>query len=111
MLVPFVVMVVVGVVVVGVVVVGVVVVGVVVIAVVVIVVMVAVVVIVVGVLVLFSLTHHECTIDGIVLLVDDLDVFQQPVERLGLADLGDQVGDCVILLVRLAHLGRLLADL
>jgi len=55
-----------------------VVVGVVVIAVVVIVVMVAVVVIVVGVLVLFSLTHHECTIDGIALLVNDLDVFQQP---------------------------------
>src|SRR3954465_4625825 len=63
------------------------------------------------VIVLFSFTHHEGAIDGIALLVDDLDVFEQPVERLGLADLGDQVGDSVVLLVGLAHLGRLLADL
>src|SRR3954465_2424258 len=67
--------------------------------------------VVVIVVVLFSFTHHEGAIDGIALLVDDLDVFEQPVERLGLADLGDQVGDRVVLLVGLANLGRLLADL
>src|SRR3954470_11598993 len=69
------------------------------------------VIVVVVVIVLFSFTHHEGAIDGIALLVDDLDVFEQPVERLGLADLGDEVGDRVVLLVGLANLGRLLADL
>src|SRR3954467_6096651 len=74
-------------------------------------VVVVVVVIAVVVIVLFSLTHHEGAIDGIALLVDDLDVFEQPVERLRLADLGDEIGDRVVLLVGLANLGRLLADL
>src|SRR3954447_9459456 len=75
------------------------------------VIVVVVVIVIVIVIVLFSFTHHEGAIDGIALLVDDLDVFEQPVERLGLADLGDQVGDRVVLLVGLANLGRLLADL
>src|SRR3954469_3487061 len=83
----------------------------------VVVVVVGVVVVVIGVvvimvvIVLFIFSHHQGAIDGIALLVDDLDVFEQPVERLGLADLGDQVGDRVVLLVGLANLGRLLADL
>src|SRR3954452_13153803 len=87
--------------------------------VVVVVVVVGVIMVVVGVImfvimvvvVLFSFTHHEGAIDGIALLVDDLDVFEQPVERLGLADLGDQVRDRIVLFVGLANLGRLLADL
>src|SRR3954454_23450089 len=84
-----------------------------VVAVIVIVVVIAVVMVVIGVIVvvLFIFTHDECTIDGIAVLVDDLDVLEQPVERLGLADLGDQVGHRVVLLVGLANLGRLLADL
>src|SRR4051794_3834690 len=70
-------------------------------------------VVVVGVIVVVFLifTHHQGAIDGIAGLVDNLDVFEQPVERLRLADLGDEVGDRVVLLVRLANLGRLLADL
>ena len=36
---------------------------------------------------------------------------EQPVERLGLADLGDQLGHEVVALVGLAHLVRLLLDL
>ena len=63
------------------------------------------------VVVVVSLAHDEVAIDRVALRVDDLDVFEQPVERLGLAHLGDEVGDGVVLLVGLAHLVGLLADL
>ena len=43
--------------------------------------------------------------------VDDLDVLEQPVERLGLAELGLQVADGVVALVGLADLAGLLAHL
>ena len=63
------------------------------------------------VIVLVSLTHHEYPIDGIALGIDDLDVLEQPVEGFGLAHLGDEVGDGVVLLVCLANLVGLLTDL
>ena len=65
---------------------------VVVIVVVVVVVVVIVIVVVVVVVVVVSMAEHEVTIDRLAVGVDDLDVVQQPVERLRLADLGDQVG-------------------
>ncbi len=57
------------------------------------------------------MAEHEVTIDRLAVGVDDLDVVQQPVERLRLADLGDQLGHRVVPLVRLADVLRLLADL
>ena len=58
-----------------------------------------------------SLAEHEVTVDRIARRVDDLDVLEQPVERLGLAHLGDEIVDGVVLLVGLADLVGLLANL
>ena len=79
------------------------------IVVVIVVIVVVVVITVIVVVVVVSLAHHERTIDRVALLIDDLDVLEQPVESLGLAHLGDEIGDCVVLLVGLAHLAGLLA--
>ena len=44
------------------------------------------------------------------LLVDQLDVFDQPVERLALSDVGAYRGDLLSALELLAHLGRFLVE-
>ena len=58
-----------------------------------------------------GVAEDEVAVDRVALGVDDLDVVQQPVEGLRLADLGDQLGHEVVALVGLADLVRLLADL
>ncbi len=73
--------------------------------------MIAVVVVMIAVVVVVILADHEITIDGLACLVDDLDVLEQPVERLVLAHLGDEVGDGIVALVGLANLAGLLANL
>ena len=53
-----------------------------------------------------SMPEHKVTIDRLAFAVDHLDVVQQPVGGLRLADLGDQLGDGVVLLVHAADLAR-----
>ena len=58
-----------------------------------------------------AVAEHEVERQGLAGLVDVLDVVQQPVERLALADLGLEVAHQVVALVGLAHLVGLLVHL
>src|SRR4051794_1285397 len=58
-----------------------------------------------------GVVEQHGTVDRLAVLVDDLDVLEQPVERLALADLGGELADGVLRLVRLADRRCLLADL
>ena len=55
--------------------------------------------------------EQQRTVERLTVLVDDLDVLEQPVERLALADLRGELADGVLGLVGLADRGGLLADL
>ena len=79
--------------------------------VIVVVVVVVVVIVIVVVVVIVSMSEHKVTIDDRAVGVDHLDMVQQPVHRLRLADLGDQLGDGVVLLVHATDVACLLAEL
>ena len=61
--------------------------------------------------VVVGVAEDEVAVERVAVGVDHLDVVEQPVEGLGLADLGDQLGHEVVLLVGLADLVRLLLEL
>ncbi|HEY3486095.1 MAG TPA: hypothetical protein VGK49_11975, partial [Ilumatobacteraceae bacterium] len=90
--------------------------------VIVVIVTVVIVIVVVAIVVVFMVVHvfavlvvsmpeHKVTIDRVTLAVDHLDVVQQPVGGLRLADLRDQLGDSVVLLVHAADVAGLAAEL
>ncbi|CAB4885919.1 unannotated protein [freshwater metagenome] len=63
------------------------------------------------VIVAVIVAEDDIVVDGGASGIDDLDVMQQPVERLALAQLRSEFADGIVALVGLAHLCRLLADL
>jgi hypothetical protein len=67
--------------------------------------------VVVVIVVVVRVAEDEVAIDRGALVVDHLDVVQQPIHRLGLADLGDQLGHGVVLLVDAPDLLGLLPEL
>src|SRR4051794_16401694 len=68
-------------------------------------------VIVIVAVVAVVVAEDQVVVDARTLGVDDLDMVQQPIERLALAQLGDELAHSVVLLVGLAHLGGLLTHL
>ena len=73
--------------------------------------MVVVVVVAVAAVRVVGVAEDDVAVERLAVGVDHLDVVDQPVERLALADLGRQLGHQVVLLVGLAHLVRLLVEL
>ena len=69
------------------------------------------VIVIVIVIVVVSMPEDEVTVDRVALVIDHLDVVQQPVHRLRLSDLRHQFGYGVVALVHLADFLRLLAVL
>ena len=73
--------------------------------------MVVIVAVVIVIAVIVIVAEDQVVVDRVAVGIDDLDMTEQPIEGLALAQLSGEFGDGVVALVGLADLGRLLADL